>query len=377
MLYALMQRRYFARSHEWRNEFGQQTDSYQAHDGSVTVGTTPEVRYNDYLCTSVKGRLEIIFRIVKFRAADLCFCVFDRWFWIFSAYGSPVFMNGTGTVQSSSAIGFETLYAGYRFDGATPQMYYVRNRFLLAMIGTWNRRDPLGYVDGMGLTIPEVCLKGTDPFGLYTVCCTFEQNGTIFSENVRGDLRPAKLCRQRAIELTNAAFGDNPARVVAAGSNTCNVAAAKKYWLCAVPVQQSGRPSEDCVANCTGAEHVSIGIGTSFPLQEGRHGKGGAFACNKKGVKTCRLGIKNYGRLDGNPKPCWQATDDDIKKCLAEFAEKSEVFRHVTDNCQVDVANAASGCCLDSSECEQFLPAKYVESRYTGFPLPWKTIFGY
>ncbi|MCX7386430.1 MAG: hypothetical protein NTX48_07160 [Planctomycetales bacterium] len=69
----------------------------------------------------------------------------------YSAYGSPVFMNGTGTVQSASAIGFETLYAGYRWDGATPQMYYVRSRFLLPMIGTWNRRDPLGYVDGMSL----------------------------------------------------------------------------------------------------------------------------------------------------------------------------------------------------------------------------------
>lgn len=30
------------------NEFGQQTDSYQAHDGSVNVATTPEVRFNYY-----------------------------------------------------------------------------------------------------------------------------------------------------------------------------------------------------------------------------------------------------------------------------------------------------------------------------------------
>ena len=30
------------------NEFGQQTNSYQAHDGSVNVATTPEVRYNYY-----------------------------------------------------------------------------------------------------------------------------------------------------------------------------------------------------------------------------------------------------------------------------------------------------------------------------------------
>jgi RHS repeat-associated protein len=60
-------------------------------------------------------------------------------------------MNGAGVVQSASLIGFETLYAGYRWDSATPQMYYVRNRFLLPVIGTWSKRDPLGYVDGIGL----------------------------------------------------------------------------------------------------------------------------------------------------------------------------------------------------------------------------------
>ncbi|MCX7386368.1 MAG: hypothetical protein NTX48_06845, partial [Planctomycetales bacterium] len=85
----------------------------------------------------------------------------------YSAYGSPVFMNGSGTVQTSSAIGFETLYAGYRFDGATPQMYYVRNRFLLPKIGTWNRRDPFGYVDGLSLYeyVNGIVCNYTDPSG--------------------------------------------------------------------------------------------------------------------------------------------------------------------------------------------------------------------
>ncbi|MFN6331095.1 MAG: hypothetical protein ACK45A_04965, partial [Planctomyces sp.] len=45
----------------------------------------------------------------------------------YSAYGAPVFMTGAGTVQTSSPIGFETLYAGYRWDNPAPQMYYVRN----------------------------------------------------------------------------------------------------------------------------------------------------------------------------------------------------------------------------------------------------------
>ena len=65
----------------------------------------------------------------------------------YSAYGAPVFMTGAGTVQTRSTSDFETLYAGYRWDDDSPQMYYVRNRFLLPVIGTWNRRDPMGYMD--------------------------------------------------------------------------------------------------------------------------------------------------------------------------------------------------------------------------------------
>jgi len=57
-------------------------------------------------------------------------------------------MTGAGTVQSSSPIGFETLYAGYRWDNPAPQMYYVRNRFLLPQIGTWNKRDPVRFNTG-------------------------------------------------------------------------------------------------------------------------------------------------------------------------------------------------------------------------------------
>lgn len=76
-------------------------------------------------------------------------------------------MTGAGAVQSASTVGFETLYAGYRYDGTMPQMYYVRNRFLLPMIGTWNKRDPLGYVDGTNLYqyLKNLPLHETDPSG--------------------------------------------------------------------------------------------------------------------------------------------------------------------------------------------------------------------
>jgi len=48
-------------------------------------------------------------------------------------------------------------YAGYEIDpvltGANGResVYHVRHRVLLSELGQWNRRDPLGYVDGMNL----------------------------------------------------------------------------------------------------------------------------------------------------------------------------------------------------------------------------------
>ena len=84
----------------------------------------------------------------------------------YSAYGAPVFMTGAGTVQTSSPIGFETLYAGYRWDNPAPQMYYVRNRFLLGTVGTWNRRDPLGSYGNLYSNVTANSLNFTDPFGL-------------------------------------------------------------------------------------------------------------------------------------------------------------------------------------------------------------------
>ena len=46
-------------------------------------------------------------------------------------------------------------------------MYYVRNRLLLPCIGAWNRRDPVGYVDGMNLFAIASPVKLTDPQGTF------------------------------------------------------------------------------------------------------------------------------------------------------------------------------------------------------------------
>jgi RHS repeat-associated protein len=45
---------------------------------------------------------------------------------------------------------WEVRYAGYRWDGESG-LYQVRFRYLHPGLGRWVSRDPLGYVDGMGL----------------------------------------------------------------------------------------------------------------------------------------------------------------------------------------------------------------------------------
>jgi RHS repeat-associated protein len=84
------------------------------------------------------------------------------------AYGVPTFLTSTGTVQAFSATGWETLYTGYRWDGDPSRMYYVRNRFLLPFIGTWNKRDPIGYIAGTNLQgyVNDMPLQAVDAFGL-------------------------------------------------------------------------------------------------------------------------------------------------------------------------------------------------------------------
>jgi RHS repeat-associated protein len=73
---------------------------------------------------------------------------------------------------SSPGIANRTGYCGYRFAPET-EMYLARNRWLSPPLGRWIERDPLGYVDGMGL---YEYVKGRpsilrDPLGL---CCEDE-----------------------------------------------------------------------------------------------------------------------------------------------------------------------------------------------------------
>jgi len=75
---------------------------------------------------------------------------------------------------SLASIGNRKGYAGYEFDGLV-ERYHVRHRVYVPEIGRWTRRDPIGYVDGVGLYEYVQCapVVHVDPTGLMSCrACT-------------------------------------------------------------------------------------------------------------------------------------------------------------------------------------------------------------
>ena len=84
-------------------------------------------------------------------------------------YGAVTIWNEarTSTIAWANSKQNEVLFCGYRFDEESG-LYHVRHRMYHPTLGRWLQRDPLGYVDGMGLY--AYCAGGpagaTDAMGL-------------------------------------------------------------------------------------------------------------------------------------------------------------------------------------------------------------------
>jgi RHS repeat-associated protein len=98
-----------------------------------------------------------------------------------------------------SHVGNRFGYAGYQH---APELagakWHVRNRVLDSITGVWNRRDPLGYVDGMNLYqyVRGMALTQSDPSGLAATtswgCCYVLSEDGPGAASCRGGTTSAK-----------------------------------------------------------------------------------------------------------------------------------------------------------------------------------------
>jgi len=86
----------------------------------------------------------------------------------YDAYGKQTITNATGTVRNQSAVGFSRGFTGYILDAETG-LYYARARMYSAGLGRFIERDPLQYIDGMGMYGAYFVPGDVDPLGLITI----------------------------------------------------------------------------------------------------------------------------------------------------------------------------------------------------------------
>ena len=87
--------------------------------------------------------------------------------YLYSAYGTPKFLDAAFNTRSTSSYAWETLYTGRQYDPETGFLYY-RQRYLTAPLGRFLSRDPIGHKGGINLYayVGDSPARDTDPTGL-------------------------------------------------------------------------------------------------------------------------------------------------------------------------------------------------------------------
>ncbi|MFN9246935.1 MAG: RHS repeat domain-containing protein, partial [Planctomycetota bacterium] len=96
----------------------------------------------------------------------------------YTAYGELTILAPDRTLRPTSSFENRYTYTAREWD-PTLRLYYFRARWLEPKAGRFIGRDPLGYVDGMGLYGAYWGVRGVDPYGTscqnpgeQVVCCT-------------------------------------------------------------------------------------------------------------------------------------------------------------------------------------------------------------
>jgi RHS repeat-associated protein len=82
----------------------------------------------------------------------------------YTAYGELTILAPNRTARATSSFQNRYTYTGREWD-PTLRLYYLRARWLEPKAGRFIGRDPLGYIDGMGLYGAYFAVRGVDPSG--------------------------------------------------------------------------------------------------------------------------------------------------------------------------------------------------------------------
>jgi len=251
---------------------------------------------------------------------------------LLSYYSLAALPEGT---LSSPAVANRTGYCGYRFAPET-EMYLARNRWNSPPLGRWIERDPLEYIDGMGLYeyVGGTAASAVDPWGLSTA------TGDQWWKDDFFDL-------PRAIESSRDCFVLIWTDRAVAGHwwieflRPSGELGAVGYWpfgwMTPAPdiqrIRRNGTKVFPRSENDPYLEHRLRNDKTKLPM-----------GASPVSLRRADQGHLRFGLHRG--MPCANASCAMIRDCLEKFEPSSRPYGVGTNNCRVGLADAYLSCCL-------------------------------
>jgi RHS repeat-associated protein len=250
-----------------------------------------------------------------------------------ASYTANTATGGKGRMSSLS-VGNRKGYAGYEFDEAA-SVYHVRHRVYLPEVGRWTRRDPLGYVDGMGLYeyVGSRVGRNNDPSGLISISCS---NAGPNCDIVHA-AKPGMMGHEW-IELGN-------------GTGVGFYEAGGGCWFTPNPDPSLVRPARSTPpTHCTTktGDPATGSPATRTPVKRSNCFKVWNPSRSPNGPGYTTLEPKTLGSGNGAGGSCESASCGDIISCLERFLPPRDyTFPFYT--CVDAAKDALNSCCLSKS----------------------------
>ena len=256
--------------------------------------------------------------------------------------------------RSASSYDNAILYCGYFFDNETG-LYHVRHRSYHPALGRWMQRDPIGYVDGMGLYeyVMSAPLVHEDPQGTQS---------TDSSDNGEAE---GECCDPK----TGASVPECPPPEGFAVSGWTVRPFGSKH-------ESTGQKIGRFIISMAGAHHHNVYYrGRAIWL--GFYGIPyyGAEGLKENPDHRWPLSRTEEGTLswgDNAGLPCRCATAKMIKDCIQSAPTDDIGWRNITKakigvhDCHTDCERVTKGCCLTGYTAPSRAARKKVDNTMTG-----------